>query len=117
MSKVSAKLLSTLCLLLLITAALAPAAGAAETEQATPPATVQPTIPTIKIPTGQYMTNCHKCKYEGTYFACTCMDKDVEDTTEGIPTSTKIDLTTCTVDSDGFYNLSTSKGQWVCTTS
>jgi hypothetical protein len=103
-------------LLLLMTAAPSGVAGAAETEQATQPTTTQPPTTTVKIPTGQYMTNCYKCKFEGTSYACTCYDKDVSNTSVGIPTSTKIDLTTCTVDSDGFYNLQTAKGQLVCTT-
>jgi hypothetical protein len=116
MLKVSAKLLFTLCLLLLMTAALSPTAGAASTAQETQPTNTPPTT-TIKIPTGSYMLSCNTCQFEGTSYSCKCKVYNNLDSSEPSWPTTKIVLSTCTVDSSGFYNLTNSYGNLICTTS
>src|SRR5882724_7931986 len=103
MLKVSAKLFFPLCLLLLLTASLSPAAGTAQT---TPPTPSQPPVPTIKVPSGSYMLSCYSCQ----------CGKPQSNSSYPEMVSTTIDLTTCTVDSDGYYNLTNTYGKLVCST-
>jgi hypothetical protein len=50
------------------------------------------------------MTSCNTCQFEGTSYSCKCKAYGFE---SNVPyySATKIDLSTCTVDSSGFYNL------------
>jgi len=112
MLKVSAKLFFPLCLLLLLTASLSPAAGTAQT---TPPTPSQPPVPTVKVPSGSYMLSCDSCQFSGTNYSCKC-GKPQSNSSYPEMVSTTIDLTTCTVDSDGYYNLTNTYGKLVCST-
>jgi len=116
MSKISARMLFTLCLLLLMTVALCPAAGAPQTTQTTTPTVSAPPTSTVKIPSGSYMVTCNTCEFSGTSYSCKC-GKPQSNSSDPEMVSTKIDLTTCTVDSSGFYNLTNNYGTLICSTS